>query len=80
MLSVGSNQVEDTDIFFSLLESDHVNVKDDSIGRYAEQLLDHAQYHTGTILLVLSQPYRHTEKLCCLGEKQPGMKTKLDSG
>lgn len=48
-------------MFFSLPESHfaaaaHVNVKDDSIGRYAEQLLGHAQYHTGTMFLVLSQP------------------------
>lgn len=35
---------------------DHVTMKDDSIGRYAEQLLGHARHHTGTMFLVLSQP------------------------
>lgn len=60
-----------------------MNVKDDGIGRYAEQLLDHAQHHTGAILLVLSQPALTDimkNLFCCFGEKQPGMKTKLDSG
>lgn len=48
-------------MFFPLPESDfvtahHVNLKDDNIGRYAEQLLNHAQCHTGTMFLALSQP------------------------
>lgn len=50
-------------MFYSLVESDFVaadlvNMMDDSIGRYAQQLLGHAQYHTGTLFLVLSQSWQ----------------------
>lgn len=70
-------------MFFSLPESDfvterHVNLKDDSIGRYAEQLLDHVQCHTGTMFLALSQPGPTDQTarfffFCCFGEKLLGM-------
>ncbi len=69
-MSVGSNQVEDTDVFLppesDFVAVDHVTVKDDSIERYVGQLLGHAQYHTGTI----SNPF------CCFGEKHLDMKIK----
>lgn len=59
-MSAGSNQVEDADVCCLLgsdfVAADHVNVKDDGTGRYAEQLLGHAQHHTGAMLVVLSQP------------------------
>lgn len=63
-------------MFFSLLEGNfvaahHVNAKDDSIGRYAEQLLGHAQYHANDVSSVESAGAdRPTERpLCCYGEK-----------
>lgn len=33
-----------------------MTLQDDTTGRYAEQLLDHAQHHTGAVFVVLSQP------------------------
>lgn len=68
--------MEDADVF-SLFQSDfvtadHVITKDDSIGRYAEQLSDHARHHAGTIFFMLSWAERTDVLKICLLLKDEG--------
>lgn len=76
--------MEDADVF-SLFESDYVTAdhvinKDESIGKYAEQLSDHACHHAGTIFIrvEMGAANRCAENLFAVeGRKKLGVKTKL---